>query len=146
MNTYRYILAVLLLISQLTGCGNLKENKYDENTPITTFMLGKWRATRQTSDIYGSYQEDNFVKFMKNGKMMYCHREPIEPFCTDFSYRYLGEGLLAIENNRITEGEWVISRKGDDLQICIWNSINCFNFLRDNSGFNILLEVFKVYR
>lgn len=146
MNNYRYFLAVLFLISQLTGCGNLKENKYDENTPLAAFILGKWRYSQQTTSVLGTYHEEYFVKFGNRGKMMFCHKDPYDTSCSRFAYAYITGNQFSLESKRALRGEWQLKRRGENLEICFLSDIGeCYEFTRDTSRYNLFLELLGMY-
>jgi len=140
------ILSLICMLLFCSSCNNDHFTNFDQNTPISEFMRGKWRAERQNSDIYGSYQEEFFVKFINARTLKFCSKEPVEQFCDNFRYTSIMDNLFLVENERTKGGYWTISRNNGNLQICIWEENNCVIFIRDTSKFNLPLEVFGIYR
>lgn len=145
MKNKSFAIACLMFLFLLSGCANNVPKTYDDTIPITEFMLGKWRATQQVSNLYESYQEKDFVKFGRNGSLKYCNKNPLEPFCANFSYSQIKDDLFQVKNQRLSDGNWWINRNGEKLTVCIWNKENCLEFIRDTSGYNIFLELFGMY-
>ncbi len=112
-NTLRISLQLLIIIVFCFTCGgcteSLMQNEHSE------FMIGKWQATQIGYDIYGNYFEEIFIKFSRNGRLLYCRKRPIESFCSFFDYTFLDENLILVKNRRFKSGEWTLSRSGDNL-------------------------------
>lgn len=131
----------MVIILQSAGCIGGIPNESQDNLPVSEFIIGKWRSERENSDIYGTYHEEFFIKFINNEKLLFCNKKPNNSFCAYFEYEEIDEGIFTVENERINGGEWEIVKDGDDLKICIWNDSNCMTFSRDTSKFNFALEV-----
>jgi hypothetical protein len=146
MKNNRYMLVSFCILFLLSGCGNTRINNYNENTPITTFILGKWRFSHQINDLTGTYQEEYFVKFGNRGKLMFCHKTPYDTSCGKFVYAHITNNQVSLENKRALNGKWQLERQGDNLEICFLNDIGeCYVFTRDISRYNLFLEFFGMY-
>ena len=102
---------------------------------MSWFMIGKWRAESQETDIHGSYQAEYFVKFINHNKLRFCKDHSPHSFCATFTYELIEDDLYLVENRRAIDGRWWINRRDNDLLICIWNDENCLVFTRDTSLF-----------
>jgi len=97
------------------------------------FMIGKWRAESQETNLHGTYQAEYFVKFINHNKLRFCKDYPSHAFCDTFTYKLIEDDLYLVENRRLIDGRWWINRQDNDLLICIWNDENCLVFTRDTS-------------
>jgi hypothetical protein len=144
MNKVYIFLGIMCILILCTSCINKNDSILSEST--YEFVKGKWIATRQSTDIYGPYQEQFFVKFINHSSLWFCHKDPIDQFCDKFKYKAITDDLLLVENNRATGGNWKLKIDNDKLDICIWDDTNCITFTRDKSGYKIFLELFGIYR
>jgi hypothetical protein len=138
-----WVLALLFIFS---GCSENMNQSNVVNTSLSQFMIGRWSASRQTSNVYENYEEKFFIQFYRDGTMKYCHIDPIEPICTNFDYELISGDLYSLKNQRIEEEKWFIDRDEDKLHICFQANTDCLDFVRDDSLLNVVLEYFGVYR
>jgi len=104
---------------------------WSENTPLSEFMIGKWKSSKSMSDIDGSFLQEYHLEFLNQNKLKLCIKTR-ELFCDDYTYQLISDSTFSIESDRDKRGQWNISRRGDDLWICIKYS-DCLLFTRDDS-------------
>jgi hypothetical protein len=105
---------------------------FGSDVPLTEFMLGKWKASQQVTDFFGTHLEEYQVAFMSQSGLEFCIWRPDEPFCAGFTYQLIDENKFKVENERDKGNEWAISRVGDNLLICRKYG-NCLLYTRDNT-------------
>jgi hypothetical protein len=142
----RIALIPFFLAFILSGCNLLPDIRVSEGNTLKESIRGKWISTESVTDtLYGEYEQDNFLKFSKM-TMIFCGNNPYDQWCATFIYKVIDENTISIQNIRSLKSFWTITENNDQLTVCYWEDDDqCTTFIRDNSKFNILLEVFNIY-
>ena len=120
------ILLVLFLIS-LSSCSVVDSSEMNSSS-INQLMHGKWVATDIEIINGKEYPADYSVQFLGNHKLEYCSKSAYDSFCAEFKFSQINANTFLVENERAKEGKWNISRKGENLLICIWSNERCVEF------------------
>lgn len=140
------ILASILAIIMMSGCNKYAPQSDIVPTKLTEFMLGKWQTTTDHLNENEPYQEDFFVKFGSEHKLLFCHKVPHDSFCDNYTYAQINSNEFSVESKRALGGKWQISEKDENLEICFQDdSDSCLEFIRDTSGYDVFLELFHFY-
>jgi hypothetical protein len=103
----------------------------EDTRPLQEFMIGKWASSPQVTNPYGTYIANYHVEFTSTSTLRFGMESSYENFDDNFSYYFVDENTIKVENERAKNGQWTISRSGDDLLLCIWTSSDCYLFTRE---------------
>ena len=142
------IFILIFCVIILSGCVKQSESEILPNTPFSEFILGRWTASRKSSDIYGSYTERFIIVFTSKDELKYCHIIPHNSLCDQYSYILIDGDIYEVDSERLINNQWKMNRQGENLYICFIKSDkdNCISLTRDNSIINKTLEIFGIYR
>ena len=126
--TWCFVVALLFLYS-CTNNNDANTNNVDKIS-LSKFVIGKWEGEKQTADINGNYVQEYQVEFINENTLTFAMRSPYDGFNDKFTYRFLTDNTISVENVRATGGQWKIDRVDDTLLICIWSNDNCSTFHR----------------
>jgi hypothetical protein len=107
---------------------------WSENTPLSEFMIGKWKGETTIDDGSKIYLAKFQVNFINQNRLEYCSEYPGDYSCSRYTYKLIGDNIFDLESDRSFK-RWKISRDGDQLLVCMSTDPMkyCVDFTRDNS-------------
>ena len=117
----------MCLVPYLCSCSVSYEQ---QGADFWEFIIGEWSCEIQVEDENGIYTKHYLVDFVDEDTVFLNVSSSIDGIRAKFEYEFIDEETISVENDRLTGGEWQISRSGEDLFLCIWNAENCMIFNR----------------
>jgi len=131
-----YFFVIIFLL--LSSCNRSDKVPTEHNNPkdilLSDFIIGGWYGETDTVDHHGSYSKEYFIQFIDEKKLSFIVRpslDSVDGVKAIFTYQFIDEKTLLVENRRAKGGKWYLNRDGENLQICIWSDSSCVNFTRD---------------
>lgn len=121
----------VVVVAIVSGCGQTKTKTGDE-LQLQEFVIGSWKGRYQVSTLYENYWEEYRLIFIDEDTLRFSMSSPVNDFDAYFSYKFINDQTLLVENERSKGDSWKISKSEDLLLICRGpDSTKCVEYYRD---------------
>lgn len=134
-----FVLLLFLTIGFLTAMlyiNSGQENQWNDSTPLSDFVIGKWKGQITINNGTQTYIAKYWLKFINKNKLKFCGEYANNYSCSEHSYFQIRDDIFRLENER-ANNEWKITRDGKNLIVCTStkpiDKDSCIPFTRDDS-------------